>query len=237
MTNTLAIAERELRSYFVSWVAYAIAAAFLVITGFLFTAIVQQTREASLRPLLGNLSVLFLFITPALTMRLLAEEHRTGTIELLLTSPVRETELVVGKFLGSLGFLVAILIATLYYPFLLYVFGGNPDHGPILTGYLGVLLQGASFLAVGLLASSLTGNQAVAAVVAFAALLFLWLIDFLGNLMPGTAGEIVRYLSVNRHVTDFSRGVIDTKDVVFYLSLIVACLFLAVRSVESRRWR
>jgi ABC-2 type transport system permease protein len=234
--NTLAIAERELKAYFVSPIAYVLTALFLLISGYLFSVILLNTNEASLRYLVSNLSVIWLFITPALTMRLLAEEARSGTIELLLTNPVRDVEVVLGKYLGVLGLLLVMLAFTLYYPTLLFIFG-NPDRGPMVAGYLGVILQAAAFLAVGLLASSLTQNQIVAAVLTFAILLIMWLSESVANFIGKPAGDVMRYLSVTSHSQDFARGVIDTTHVLYFLSVVAAALFLTFLSLQTRRWR
>lgn len=236
MKNVLAIAERELKSYFVSPVAYVVTAMFLLISGYLFSVIVLNTNEASLRYLISNLSVIWLFITPALTMRLLAEESRSGTIELLLTNPVRDFEVVLGKYLGALGLLLVMVAFTLYYPFLLLMFG-NPDRGPMVAGYVGVVLQAAAFLSIGLLASSLTQNQIVAAVLTFAILLIMWLSESVANFIGRPASDIMRYLSVTSHFQDFSRGVIDTTHVIYFLSIVAASLFLTYLSLQTRRWR
>lgn len=236
MSRTLAIAERELKSYFVSPVAYVVTALFLLIAGYLFSVILLNTNEATLRYLISNLSVIWLFITPALTMRLLAEEARTGTIELLLTNPVRDVEVVVGKYLGVLGFLLVMLAFTLYYPALLFIFG-NPDRGPMIAGYLGVILQAAAFLAIGLMASSLTQNQIVAAVLTFAILLIMWLAESVANFIGSPGSDVMRYLSVNTHLQDFSRGVIDTTHIIYFISVVAAALLLTFLSLQARRWR
>src|SRR5262249_11387779 len=205
MANIWAIARRELYSYFVSPIAYVVGALFLVVSGFLFSIILGLSNEASMRSLFGNYAVIFLFIVPALTMRLLAEEQRTGTMELLLTAPVRDSQLVLGKFLGAFLLLLGILAVTAIYPLVL-VLAGNPDRGPILAGYLGVILQGAAFLAIGLFASSLTQNQVIAALLAFVILLLLWLADALGNFTTGRIGDLFRFLSITRHLDEFPRG-------------------------------
>jgi ABC-2 type transport system permease protein len=229
------VAGKELRSYFASPLAYVVTAGFLVITGIFFALSVILTSEASLRFALDNFRVILLFITPLITMRLLAEEQATGTIELVLTSPVRDWELVVGKFLGALALFGVMLALTLYYPFLLFLYG-KPDPGPIVSGYLGLVLLGAGFIALGLLTSALTKNQIVAAVLAFAILLLLWLASPIGDVFSGPVRDILRYLSALDHYSDFSRGVIDTRDVVYYLSLVVAGLFATVQVVGARRW-
>ncbi|MCL4467060.1 MAG: ABC transporter permease [Chloroflexi bacterium] len=236
MRGTLAIALRELKSYFASPVAYIVTAAFLVVTGYLFTLILLYSREASLRYLFGNMSVLLLIVSPALTMRLLAEEQRTGTIELLLTSPVRDREVVIGKFLASLGLLAAMLGMTLFYPLLLFVYG-HPDKGPILSGYVGTLLLGASFLSIGLFASSLTANQIVAAVLTFMGLLLFWLIGGAADLAGPPLGDLLRYLAVDQNYNDFTAGVVDSKAVVYFISVVVVFMYATVRTLESRRWR
>ncbi len=236
MRNVWAVATRELRAYFLSPMAYLVIAFFLFGAGLLFGLIVEQSREASLRGLISNVSVLFLFVVPMISMRLLAEEQRTGTIELLLTNPVQEWQIVTGKFLASVLLLLVMLGLTLLYPLFLFLFG-NPDRGPIAAGYLGVILQAAAFLAVGLWASSLTENQIVAAVLAFIFLLVLWLSDSLGQSLGGALGGIVSYASVASHFNDFPTGVINTKDVLYYVTLIVAGLVLSTLSLQARRYR
>jgi ABC-2 type transport system permease protein len=234
MKNLWAVALRELRSYFLSPLAYVVIALFLALAGYLFALILANGREASLRGLVQNVSVLYLFIVPAISMRLLAEEQRTGTIELMLTNPVQEWEIVTGKFLASLMLVMVMLGLTLLYPLFLFIFG-SPDRGPIITGYLGVLLQAAAFLSVGLWASSLTQNQIVAAIVSFALLLVLWLSDNLGQFLGGTIGSIVSYTSVINHFQSFPQGVIQSNDVIYYVTLIAAGLVLSTLSLQSRR--
>ncbi len=236
MRNTVTIAQKELATYFVSPIAYVVTAFFLVVAGFFFYFILYFSREASLRGLFFNVAIVLLFVGPSLTMRLLAEEQRMGTIELLLTSPVRDWEVVLGKFLGSLVFYIFMLALTLLYPLILMRFG-NPDVGPMLTGYLGLLLLGATVLAAGVFTSSLTQNQVVAFVIAFAILMIMWLADAAGQAVGGSFGGALNYLSIAAHFDDFTKGVIDTSHVLFYLSLIAAFLFLATRVVEARRWR
>jgi ABC-2 type transport system permease protein len=236
VSTTWAIAERELKAYFTSPIAYVIGAAFLLIAGYLFSVILLNTNEASLRYFIQNLSVIWLFVAPFVTMRLLAEEARTGTIELLLTNPVRDVEVVLGKFLGALGFVLVLVLLTLYYPAILFIFG-NPDVGPMITGYLGVILQAAAFLAIGLMVSSFTQNQIVAAFVTFAILLLLWLSESVANFVGRPFSEIVRYLSVTGHTQDFTRGVIDSSHVLYFLSVVAAALFITFLSLQTRRWR
>ncbi|MBM2809301.1 MAG: type transporter [Chloroflexi bacterium] len=234
--NVLAVAEREVKSYFASPVAWVVTAFFIAIWGFLFAAILSGSREANIRPLLSNFSVTFLFLAPLLTMRLIAEEARSGTLEVLLTQPLREVELVLGKYLGSVAFLVFMLVMSLYFPTILLIFG-NPDKGPLYGGYLGVLLQGMSFLAIGLLASSLTQNQIISVAVTFVALLLFWLSDAFSRLLSGPVAQVAQYVSITKRFEDMPQGVIDTKDLVFFLTVIIGCLFITTQIVAARRWR
>lgn len=236
MSNTIAIAQRELKSFFVSTIAWIVMAAFLLMSGFLYSVILLNTNEASLRYLVSNLSVILLFVAPFLTMRLLAEENRMGTVELLLTNPVRDIEVILGKFLGVMGFILVMLAFTLYFPALLFVFG-NPDIGPMATGYLGVVLQATAFAAIGLAMSSLTQNQIVAAFLSFALLLLLWLSDSMANFLGKPFGDAMKYLSVTNHFQDFSRGVIDSSNIIYFVSVAAAALFVAYLSLQTRRWR
>jgi len=235
--NTTTIALKEFKSYLASPMAYVVTGIFLALTGFLFSISPTTYYETSIRGLWEFWGVLLLLLLACvLTMRLLAEEKKLGTLELLLTAPVRDSEVIVGKFLGSLGILTAMLALTLYYPLLLWLFG-DPDWGPIATGYLGLFLVGCTSLAVGLFASSLTSNQIVAAVVAGGIICALWFVSLLVNLLPSAMGEVVSYLSLYYHFSDFLAGVIDTRGIIYYLSITVLFLFLAIRSLESSRWR
>ena len=236
MRNVWAVSVRELRSYFLSPLAYVVIALFLALSGYLFALILANGREASLRGLVQNISVLYLFIVPAISMRLLAEEQRTGTVELLLTNPVQEWEIVTGKFLASIMLVLVMLALTLVFPLFLFIYG-NPDRGPIITGYVGIFLQAAAFLSIGLWASSLTQNQIVAAIVSFALLLILWLSENLGQFLGGTIGSIISYTSVITHFQSFPQGVIQSNDVIYYLSLVLAGIVLSTLSLQSRRYR
>lgn len=233
MRNIGIVAKREINAYFTSPVAYIIMAVFLVVVGFLFAF---TTRVASLQSVFLNVNVILLLVAPILTMRLLAEEQHSGTIELLLTSPVRDFELVAGKFLASLVFLVAMLAPTLWYAVLLAALG-NPDPGPMLGGYAGMLLFGGSFMAIGLLASSLSQNQIVAAFIGFCILLMFYLVDMAAGFAGGSVGAVLSYVSMAGHLYDFTKGVLDTKDVVYYLSVIGVSLFVTVSLLQMRRWR
>jgi len=239
MSNMLTIARRELQAYFVSPIAYVVSAAFLLIMGAVFSIVLVNSREATLRYTFGNGFVLIfiLLMAPALTMRLLAEEQRSGTLELLLTAPVRDWEVVLGKFLASLGLWAAMLALTLVYPAIILVLGGDLDRGPAVSVYLGMLLLGSGFLAIGVLTSALTQNQVIAFVVGVGIGLMLWLIEFVPAVIRAPLAEVFSYLGVFQHYFDLTRGVIDTKDVIYLLSLSAAALFLATQVVEARRWR
>lgn len=239
MKNTMLIARREFRVYLTSPMAYVVACVFLVLIGALFVWYLSDTdyTDTSIVGYLdiwGNL-VLMLFAA-ALAMRLIAEEKKLGTWELLLTAPVRDTEVVLGKFLGSLAMLVSMLALTLYFPLLLWAFGGSPDIGPIVTSYLGLLLLGAAALSIGLFASSITSNQIVAAVVAGGILAILYFIGAAGDSVSGAVGDILSYISLSSHFSAFVSGIIDTRSVIYYLSVIALFLFLTIRSIETSRW-
>ena len=235
--NTLNIAWKETKLYFGTPAAYIVGAMFLGLTGVFFVAdVTAPFAEAGVRGIVDWASFFVIFLAPLLTMRLLAEEQKLGTLELLLTSPVRDWEVVLGKYIASFLILAAILAVTLYYVVLLYSFG-DPDTGPVLSGYLGLLLYGAAALAIGLLGSSLSSNQIVAAVVGIAILLMLSFVNLIADIVTGVASEVFNGMSMNEHIVDFSRGVIDTSSVVFFLSLTAIFLFLTIRSLETRRWR
>ena len=235
--NTFNIAWKETKAYFGTPSAYVVGAMFLALTGVFFVSeITSPFAEADVRGIVDWASFFIIFLAPLLTMRLLAEEQKLGTLELLLTAPVRDWEVVIGKYLASMLILAAIVSATLYYVLLLYVFG-NPDTGPILSGYLGLALYGAAALAIGMLGSSLSGNQIVAAVVGIAILLMLSYVDRIGGLVEGVARQIVEGMSMNSHIVDFTRGVIDLSSTVYFASLAAVFIFLTIRSLETRRWR
>ncbi len=237
MRNTFAIAWKEGKLYFSTPAAYIVGAMFLVLTGIFFVdAVTLPFAEASVRTLVSRSSFLLIFLSPLLTMRLLAEEQKLGTLELLLTAPVRDWEVVMGKYIASFVMMIAMLALTSYYVILLYWFG-SPDSGPMFSAFLGLILYGAAALAVGLMASSLSGNQIVSAVVGIAVLLTLSFVDQIGDIVSGVAAQVLDGLSMNAHFLDFTRGIVDTSHVVYYISITAVFLFLAVRSLETRRWR
>jgi len=251
--NIIAIADKELRSYFASPIAYIIIGLFSLLFGWFFymylMVFVQQSEQMMqfgggaaninqqmIRGVLLNSSVIILFVMPMITMRTYSEEKRSGTIELLLTSPLTDLQIILGKFFGALGLYVAMLFVTLLYIGILFVYG-NPEWRPIVAGYLGLLLMGSCFISAGLLISSVTKNQIVAGIVTFAVFLMLWVINWIGESSGPTTRAIVSYLSITEHFDDFARGIIDTKHVIYYLSFITFGLFLTAKSVDSERWR
>jgi ABC-2 type transport system permease protein len=254
MRNIVAIARKELRSYFASPIAYVVIGMFTFIFGYFYIAILNYFVQMSMqmgasgaggpvnvnqqmvRLLLQNAAVVILFVLPMITMRTYAEEKRSGTIELLLTSPLTDFQIIVGKFVGAITLYAVMLAVTLIHIGILFLYG-NPEWAPIASGYLGLLLLGGCFISVGLLVSSLTRNQIIAGMLTFGLFLVLWVIDWIGSLGGPTVGKIVSYLSITGHFDDFAKGVIDTTHVVYYLSFITFGLFLTAKAVDSERWR
>lgn len=241
MPNILVIAKRELQAYFSSPIAYVAIAVYLIINGFIFALDMTGMAQYGVSPTLQNqfstMVFLMLMFAPVLTMRLLAEEQRMGTLEILLTSPVRDWEVVVGKFLASLGVLLLTIVITLAYAAIMLAYG-NPDKGPMAAGYLGLFLAGGALLSIGVLASAMTQNQVVAAVIALVVNLVLWIISAGSQMLSNlTATQALNQLGFFEHTTNFWRGIIDTNDIVYFISLMALALFLATRILETRRWR
>jgi ABC-2 type transport system permease protein len=280
MRNITAIAWREARTYFTSPLAYAVIGVFVLLSGYIFWASLVRFSELCLRfgsnpyfssqlnvndmvvrPLFGTMGIIFLLMIPVITMRLLAEEKRAGTAELLFTCPVTSGQVVMGKFLGAAVLLSIMLGVTLTYPLLIMGSGAGPDMKPTLVGYLGVLLMGLAFLAIGLLISAMTENQIIAAVGAFGAFLMLWIINWMSEsatitlaevmnrvsmglwektglgLGGPTLGDFLSSISLLGHLDDFRKGLLDTQHVVFFASVVFMALFATQRVLESRRWR
>jgi ABC-2 type transport system permease protein len=257
--NVLAIVERELRAYFISPVAYVVLTIFALLSGVFFQTILGQiVQMASLNALqsqqfggepqpidvpgmisqgfFGTISVVLLFMLPMITMALFSEEKRRGTIELLLTAPLTDLQVVMGKYLAAVAFYVIMLVTTWIPVSVLFLYG-DPAWGPILTGYLGLLLYGVSLLALGLFISTLTDNQIVAGVLSFGAILLLWMVDVVADGAAASTRAVLTYLSILGHLDEFLRGVLSSSNVIFYLSLMTLGLFLTYRSVDSMRWR
>jgi ABC-2 type transport system permease protein len=235
MRNAWIVAKRELYAYLASPIAYGIAAVFLLLCGLFFVGGVVQWQDANLQSLFASLSILLLFVAPLLTMRLLSREQDQGTIELLLTAPLRDGEVIAGKFLASYLFYLGMVALTgLYVPVLAHY--GTPDLGIIGAGYLGLALLGAALLALGLFASSLTRSQVVAALLSVGIGVVLWLLEAISPLL-GRAQEVIAYLTPSEHYFRFLEGVIDTRSVVYLVSFAFVFLFLAGQVLEARRWR
>ena len=257
MRNILAIAAKDLRSQFVSPIAYVVLTGFLLLGGWFFFNLLARfnfllnmylsfrnpeamdrlnLNDFVIAPLLHNLSVILVILVPVITMRSFAEEKRSGTYELLMTSPLSVTEIVLGKFLGAFGFVFIMLLLTGIYPLILVLYG-NPETGVILSGFLGLLLLATAFVSVGLLTSSFTDNQIIAAVSCLVVLLLLYVISWPADTAGETLGAVLKYVSLTEHFSEMVKGVIDTRDLAYFGSVIVLALFLTQRSVESLRWR
>jgi ABC-2 type transport system permease protein len=253
MTNIWAILRKDWRGYFASPIGYVVVGMYAIVFGFFFWIYLSWfVAQSAMGPQMGGGSlslnqqlvrgvfqqstVIFLFVVPLITMRTYAEEKRSGTIELLMTSPVTDLQIVIGKFLGAMALYGTMLAITLIHMAVLFHFG-NPEWKPIASGYLGLLLLGGCFVSVGLFFSSLTKNQIVAGMFTFAVLLLFYIIGWAGDFSDPLVGRLVNYLSLTGHFDDFLRGVVDTEHVVYYLSFITFGLFLTAKSVDSERWR
>jgi ABC-2 type transport system permease protein len=254
MRNIWIIGRKELRSYFASPIAYILLIMFGVIFGFFFwnalgTFVVESIQsemsgqsfpmnlnEWIIRPLLSNVGVIGLFFIPMITMRLFAEEKRTGTIELLATSPIRDIEIILGKWLAALVLYACMLLFTAVNFGFLFMYG-HPDWKPLFVGYLGLLLQAGALLAIGTFISTLTKNQIIAGAVTFGVCLLLWVLEWVSGYETAAWARVLAYMSVITHFESFGKGVLDSKDVIFYITVIFLGLFFTVRSMESLRWR
>jgi ABC-2 type transport system permease protein len=236
MRNAWIVAKRELYAYLASPIAYLVAAAFLFLCGLFFVGGVVRWNDATLQSMFGSLSIVLIFVAPVLTMRLMSREQDQGTIELLLTAPVRDWEVVAGKFLASYLFYCSMLLVTGFYVLVLVRFS-QPDLGTIGAGYLGLALLGASLLGLGVFTSALTRNQVVAAVLGVVGSVSLWLLDVISAVFGPRGQDVISYLTPSGHYYNFMDGIIDTRDVVYYLSFTVIFVFLASRVLEARRWQ
>ena len=254
LRNVCVMTKKDFKTYFTTPIGYLVLSVFVGILGWMFCSAVfdflKRTQAYAMygqapqmdinamvmQPIIGNMAVIFLLMGALITMRLLAEEKKMKTIELLLTSPLHPSEIILGKFFSALMLYTLMLAFTLIYPLVLSVFGDS-DWKQILAGYLGIYLLGASFIALGLFISSLTENQITAGAVTFGLFLFFWIISWIAGPSDSLGGKILSQLSIIDHLSNFIRGLIDTRDVVYYLSLIFLGLFLTARSIESQRWR
>jgi ABC-2 type transport system permease protein len=250
--NVMAIAGKELRSYFASPMGYILIGLFALLFGAFFrvylTGFARRSQEMAMgggninvnewmiSGVLHNAAIIILFIMPMITMRTYAEEKRSGTMELLLTSPLTDVQIILGKFLGAMGLFAAMLLVTAIDIAILFRLG-NPEWKPVVVGYFGLLLLGGCFLSLGLLISSTTKNQIVAGVMTFGVFLLLWIVNWFADMVGPTTRELLEYVSITAHLEDFTRGILDTKHIVYYLSFITFGLFLTAKSVDSERWR
>ncbi|MDY7033325.1 MAG: ABC transporter permease [Thermodesulfobacteriota bacterium] len=255
MVNFYAILKKELRSYFTSPIAYMVIMVFSIISGYVFYSLLAlfgvmsvqsmnnpymqsalNITEEVVGPAFSTMSIIILFITPFLTMRLFSEEKKSGTMELLMTFPVRDLEIILGKFGACFITFLVMLVPTFFYQVILFILG-KPELGPILTGYVGLILLGAAFISLGILISTTTENQIIAAVVTFGALLLFWIIQWGSSFAGPVLAKILVQLSIIEHYQEFARGVIDTNDTLFYILFSFFFIFLTMRSLDSMKWR
>jgi len=236
MTPALVISRREIRTYFNSPVAYIVVPVFVIITGYLFFTQLFLEKQADMRGFFNIMPLLFMFMIPAITMRLLADEKSTGTLELLITMPVRDWEVVFGKFLAAMALLCTAIGLTLVFAITVKSLGPL-DRGPAIGGYLGLVLMGGAYVSIGVMASALTRNSIVSFIVAFAISFALYLLGRLTQFLPQSLQKLVAFLSIDGHFENIGRGVVDSRDVIYYLSVMTVCLLIATLSLESRRWK
>ncbi len=235
MNKAIPIFRRELSAYFNSLMAYIVISVFLLITGWFFSSTFFLSDDSSLRNVFGIIPFIFIFFIPAITMRLLSEEKKSGTIELLVTMPISDLDIVLGKYFAGLGLLIATLFFTFPYALSIIILG-EPDIGMLISGYLGLILMGASYVAIGIFASTISKNQVVSFIIAFLIIFSLWLIDKFLVFMPVYLVPFLQFLSIDYHYGNIGRGVIDSRDLLYYLSLIVVMLSLSKLTLESRKW-
>jgi ABC-2 type transport system permease protein len=234
-SNIKTIFTKELRSFFNSAVAYVVIVVFLSIVGWFFTSNLFLMNIASMRLFFELTPLIFLFVIPAITMRLLAEEKKSGTIELLSTKPLNDVEIVLGKFLSAWALIALALVPSLIY-YITIVSLGSLDHGPVIGGYIGLLLMAGVYVSIGIFASSITDNQIIAFIVGFLIIFFFFIIDKVLIYLPDFSSGILEFLGVDFHYSNIARGVIDSRDIMYFLSLLGFMLYLSVVSLERRKW-
>ena len=235
--KVLAIIKKELQSYFFSPVAYIVFSSFLLVVGYLFWAILLSSRIASIEPMLYNAAFVLLIASPILTMRLVSEEKKNRTIELLLTSPISPSEIILGKFLASLFLYTLLLILTLQFPLFVSKLSPEFDWGPVGRGYLGFFLLGSAFISVGIFFSTVSENQIISAITSFGVLILFWMIGFVKDIFDNWFGQMLSNLSLLERYAEFIRGIIDSGNIIFFVIFTFIWLFLATRALESDRWR
>jgi ABC-2 type transport system permease protein len=236
MSPALVISRREIRTYFNSPVAYIVVSAFTILTGYLFFTQLFLEKQADMRGFFNIMPLMFMFMVPAITMRLLADEKSSGTLELLITMPVRDWEVVVGKFLAAMALLCTAVGLTLAFALTVRALGPL-DRGPAIGGYIGLVLMGGAYASIGVMASSLTRNSIVSFILAFVISFGLYLLGRLTQFLPQAWQGLVAYLSIDGHFENIGRGVIDSRDLIYYFSVIAVGLLVATLSLESRRWK
>jgi ABC-2 type transport system permease protein len=236
MSQILVLAKKEFRSYFDSPVAYVVITLFLVIAGWQFSTTMFINNTADLRTLFGITKFILLFFIPAVSMRLFSEEKRGGTIEILMTLPVNDWKLVLGKYIAAyLLILITILLTGIHYITITAI--GNPDFGASVGGYIGLALVVGVYLSIGIFTSSLTQNQIVAFIMAFVIIFIFFILDKIVFFMPGFLANLLEFLSFDFHYNNIARGVLDTRNLIYYFSMIFLFLFLTVQVLESRKWK
>jgi ABC-2 type transport system permease protein len=259
MKKTVAIFEKEFKSFFYSPMAYIVIALFTALTGVFFYLYLSNFIEAAMRdqimsqqyqqmpqkfnlnlmlirPYFWNIALISLFTLPAITMRLYSEEKKQGTVELLYTTPLTSVQIILGKFFAGLAFYFVLLVPTMFFQSLLFVYG-DPEFLPVLSGYVGLLLLGSAFISIGLFISTMTENQIIAAIAGFAASLLLWVIGWGANYTGPVFAPLLQYISIITHFEDFAQGVIDSTHVVYYILFSFLGIYLSLKSIESIRWR
>jgi len=236
MSNVKTIMKKEIRSYFYSPAAYIILGFFLLVSGWLFGSHLFLMKVASLRNLFGIIPLIFMFLAPALTMRAIAEERDSGTIEIMCTSPVKDKEIILGKFYSSFIILAIAATVTIFYG-IIVSFIGSPDWGTIIAGYLGLLFLGGSYLAIGIFGSTLSKNQIISFIASFFIILLFYLSDKFLYLVPAWLSSILQFISLDYHFQNIARGVIDTRDIIYYLSIIILFLYFAKNSLAERKYQ
>ena len=233
----IAVMKKELQSFFYSPIAYIVFASFLLIVGYLFWVVLVTSKMATLEPLLYNASFILLLASPVLTMRLLSEERKGKTMELLLTSPVSPMEIVLGKFLAGMLLYISLILLTIQYPLLLSRYSTDFDMGPVYSGYLGLLMLSSAFVSLGLFTSSLSENQIVSAMLSFGGLMLFWIFGWAKHAFDNWFGQMLGSLSIFDCYSDFLRGVVDSGNLIFFIVFTVIWLVLTTRVLESERWR
>ena len=259
MKQTFAIFQREFKSFFYSPVAYVILAIFTALTGVFFYLYLSSLVEASImdairaqqyrmaqqklnvnlmliRPYFWNIALISLFTLPTITMRLYSEEKRLGTVELLYTTPITPTQIVLGKFFAGLAFYIVLLLPTMFFQSLLFIYG-DPEFMPVLSGYIGLILLGSAFITAGLFISTTTENQIIAALGGFALSLLLWVVGWGANFVGPTLKPVLNYISIINHFEDFAQGVIDSSHIAYYILFSILGLYLSLKTIESVKWR